>query len=976
MIPVKFLVVLVLTLEISDALYLKKSFKDLSNDEAEDFQNAIKTYLNSLDREVRLQDSDRYPVDDITGSEDTLWNVEDETQRDVDGTSEDVDDPAKEEEKLEEITAYGGDLLDQGNVNQDSTLAKMIESMIVEVNGQDKKPKGLHPESDRKVKQETMETIKYTHQQLVDMGIEQGHKNELQRNFYVGENTYWEKGIVPYTIKGSLSNPKEREIIETAIEELARKTCIQLVPKGSKEAQGLSHTTYIEFVDFPGCWSYVGRNPSGVQHISLQNPGCVDHSTVQHEILHALGMWHEQNRLDRDDYIRILKENVTSGNEFNFDKKKTSDTQPYDAESVMQYSLYSFGKEIGNTTLKTMEFVDKNLEFLADLDAGLDFYDVADITDAYQCAAHCKGSSRPKCENGGFVDHNCECFCPSGLKGDNCQAVETSQVCGGIVYVSESKITEIRTPNWPSPYPVGTKCTWLIKAPADMYIKLTEDQLSLPYNTLDRCYHWMEVRYNLIGQLGVKICGETKNRIWTTTPSGESNLMMVRFDAKFADDRDPWQGFKISATAFNEKSTPTTLPSDESTPTTLPGDSTPTTLPTTLPSDESTPTTLPTILPTTLPGDSTPTTVSTTLSGDPTLTTVPTTLPGDSTPTTVPTTLPIDLTPTTLPTTLPSDSTPTTLPSEPLTCTFEPGSDCFLMNDQNAKLTWKQQKFSTPTPGTGPYGAKEGQYYSYMESSHPAASTGQELTATFVMRNEISEAQPRCLSFYYSMHGATMGSLEVYRKGTGISKDLIFIKKGEQGSQWKLANISILPVPGIQIYIEAVRGSTHLSDIGIDDVKLTPGYCNIICTFEPEDPDCVFDLFKGDYNWDIKQGKTLSAHTGPSRAHSGQFYAYLEASDRPKGGTAVMSFKVPPMAHNEYCLSFAYNMNGGNMGELTVQNGDEIWTIKGNQGHSWKEAKVMIQAETGDLIEIVATLGYDYTSDIAVDDILMMEGVC
>ena len=85
-----------------------------------------------------------------------------------------------------------------------------------------------------------------------------------------------------------------------------------------------------------------------------------------------------------------------------------------------------------------------------------------------------------------------------------------------------------------------------------MYIKLIEEELSLPYNTLDRCYHWMEVRYNLIGQLGVKICGEAKNRIWTTTASGESNLMMVRFDAKFAEDRDPWQGFKISATAFNK----------------------------------------------------------------------------------------------------------------------------------------------------------------------------------------------------------------------------------------------------------------------------------------------------------------------------------------------------------------------------------------------------------------------------------------
>lgn len=61
-----------------------------------------------------------------------------------------------------------------------------------------------------------------------------------------------------------------------------------------------------------------------------------------------------------------------------------------------------------------------------------------------------------------------------------------------------------------------------------------------------------------------------------------------------------------------------------------------------------------------------------------------------------------------------------------------------------------------------------------------------------------------------------------------------------------------------------------------------------------------------------------------------------------------MSFTIS--AHNEYCLSFAYNMNGGNMGELTVQNEAELWTKKGNQGHSWKEAKVPITTETGDRV--------------------------
>ncbi|XP_052085166.1 blastula protease 10-like [Mytilus californianus] len=548
MVPAKFLVIFVLCLGISDANFLRKLLKELSDGDAEDFQDEIGTNTDSLGRELlRRRDQNGYYDDTVTDS--PTQYVEDTT---LSGSAEGVDDPAKEEEKLEEDTSNGGELLDHKNVDKDSTLAKLISSMDVIVHGQDQKPMGLHPESDRKQKEDSLDQHKYTPEQLKVKAVGLENDNNFKRNFETGSSRLWENGIVPYTLVGNLSNSEEKAIIEKAIEELAKKTCIQLVPKGSVKTQDIGHKSFLEFVPKTSCSSWVGRHKSGKQELTLQNPGCLHHSIVLHEILHAIGMEHEQSRSDRDKHIKIFKKNIESDGHDQFVKEHTSDTRPYDAESIMQYNLYSFGKKTGGTVSKTMELVEKKLEFLADLEAGLDFYDVADITDAYQCAAHCKGLSRPKCENGGFVDHNCKCFCPPGLKGDNCQKVETSSACGGIVDVSESKVTEIRTPNWPSPYPAGTMCTWLIKAPANMLVKLTVDNLNLPYNSLKRCYHWMEIRYNLIGQLGVKICGKIKGKTWTTTPYGESNLMMLRLDAKFAEDKDPGKGFSISTTAISK----------------------------------------------------------------------------------------------------------------------------------------------------------------------------------------------------------------------------------------------------------------------------------------------------------------------------------------------------------------------------------------------------------------------------------------
>ncbi len=163
----------------------------------------------------------------------------------------------------------------------------------------------------------------------------------------------WPGKVVYYTYGASATSSTISKF-QTAMDHWTLKTGITFVARTNQ-------ADYIEVIQGSGCYSSIGR-VGGKQQLSIGS-SCSSGNAI-HEIGHAIGMFHEHTRLDRDSYVIINTGNIESGYAHNFNKHAVSgtfDNGVLDFGSIMMYGSYSFSSN-GNPTITRLNGTTFNVQ--------------------------------------------------------------------------------------------------------------------------------------------------------------------------------------------------------------------------------------------------------------------------------------------------------------------------------------------------------------------------------------------------------------------------------------------------------------------------------------------------------------------------------------------------------------------------------------------------------------------------------------
>jgi len=227
------------------------------------------------------------------------------------------------------------------------------------------------------------ETLDYSGEERLDLQegdiLESTRRNARQREQYL-----WPSGVVPILFNDSYPDSSKTFVLN-ALYQLEKEVngdghCIKVLPISKRE----SYLDHVRILDRDCCSSQIGAQQKRGQELllgerCLQVPG-----TSQHEFMHTLGFRHEHSRIDRDDYVTIIKENIRKKVFDDMFKKVERETfgLPYDYDSIMHYPRFAFSIDLSKPTIVT-----KNNELIGNRN-GPSENDIERIRRLYSCSSN------------------------------------------------------------------------------------------------------------------------------------------------------------------------------------------------------------------------------------------------------------------------------------------------------------------------------------------------------------------------------------------------------------------------------------------------------------------------------------------------------------------------------------------------------------------------------------------------------------
>eukprot|EP00105_Crassostrea_gigas_P015139 XP_011432046.1 PREDICTED: MAM and LDL-receptor class A domain-containing protein 1 [Crassostrea gigas] len=734
-------------------------------------------------------------------------------------------------------------------------------------------------------------------------------------------NLAWTGRVVPYIINTTGYTVTELTAIQNALNTMASllQGCVTFKSRTNEK-------DYISIQKGHGCYSSVGRQ-GGEQKVSL-GPGCtVRPGTIYHELMHALGFWHEHTRPDRDTYIVVNYPNIIQAHVSDFTKMTPDEVNilgDYDYTSVMHYSPTTFAKDKANpegrsfTVNRTWNNPFPEIkENIIGQRNDLSSLDIQKIRKLYRCEIkQCQNpeplrngkivglSENGKTDVGVAIDYSCNDgnsmmvgpqrrFCKLDGSWSGFQPQCLNPKAGFVHYCSFDSKTLCGWTQDPQNSPVGQ---WTLNN------KETETENTGP--TLDHTtedhngyYIYMESSYRQKGE---------RTRLLSPVFYSKNNTGLMCLQLYY-HMHGKTMG-TVNVYIQNDRLTHTfqswTITGDQGSQWNL------------LQKNFTNPNVPFKVV---LEGVVGPNFLSD-IGVDDVIVKDCSLGPGDR-----------------------SEKTGVH------ECNFNTGL-CGWSLEALEGLGWQNNSGETPTLLTGPECDRTdclNGVYMYMETSGLSAP-GSEA----VIRSPIFQSTgTHCLTFFYNMYGADVGELRVEIKESDNTSTL-WRKQGDQGVGWHSANVPISSHDTFWVLFVGQKGMGYRGDIAIDDVTVALNECKVdaSCDFEQDLCGWQNDNFD-DFDWSRMKGSTATPNTGPRADHTSStgFYLYIETSAPRLSGDVARIYS--PFISSSYpadCLVFHYHMFGEHVAHLkvlieTIEGHEQyVWKSFGNHGDTWHKATVHI----------------------------------